>query len=241
MQDFLNAAISANQEIAILIRAMNFEDLCQMTHLGCGGDISRRIDIVAENIFIKKLSPFGNIYSEECGFLDNNKAYDIFIDPIDGSNNFVSNFPYYGTSIALKYQSKYLSAVIVNLANGDLFVKDQKRFQKANLQNLEFQDIDCNPHATMGIFEKSYSLKALYETLEKNHIKYRSPGAIALSLAYAHQVNFVLFGGVARPYDIEAGMYMCDDLYMIKQETLLFISKDKETFDKMSGLFKEGS
>ncbi|WP_331775588.1 inositol monophosphatase family protein [Sulfurospirillum sp. 1612] len=241
MQDFLNAAISANQEIAAHISAMNFEELCQTTSLGYGGDMSRQIDIMAENIFIKKLSSFGNIYSEECGFLDNNSAYDIFIDPIDGSNNFVSNFPYYGTSVALKYQSKHLAAVIVNLANGDLFIKDQKRFQKANLHNLVFHDIQCNLHATMGIFEKSYSLKTLYQTLEKNHIKYRSPGAIALSLAYAHQVNFVLFGGVARPYDIEAGMYMCNDLYMIKQDALLFISKDKETFDRMSGLFKEGS
>jgi len=64
-------------------------------------------------------------------------------------------------------------------------------------------------------------------------IKYRSPGAFALSLAYAHDVDFVLYEGKMREYDIAAGLYMCEDLYVEKREDLLLVSQNKEIFDKI--------
>lgn len=238
MKSFIDAVINANHEIVKLLKTTAHEVLSEAISIGEGGDMSKYVDIAAENIFIKHLEKFGNIYSEECGFLDNKSEFNIIIDPIDGSNNLISNFPYYGTSVAIKYQEDHLAAVIVNLANGDIFVKDRTRFQKANLRDLKFENISGNPYSLIGIFEKVYNSKRLFKKLEDNHIKYRSPGAIALSLAYAHEVTFVLFEGKTRIFDVEAGLYMCDDLHILKHEELLFISKDKETFDKMTRLFQ---
>ncbi len=102
MKEFFEAAISANKEIIELLENNSGDDFHQSVSLGAGGDISSRIDLFAENIFIKRLSCFGNIHSEECGFIDNKMSYNVIIDPIDGSDNFASNLPYYGTSIALK-------------------------------------------------------------------------------------------------------------------------------------------
>jgi myo-inositol-1(or 4)-monophosphatase len=53
-------------------------------------------------------------------------------------------------------------------------------------------------------------------------------------LAYAHDVNFVLYEGKMREYDIAAGLFMCEDLYIKKTEDLLLVSKNKEIFGKIA-------
>jgi len=233
-KDFIDAVILANKEILNLINNDKNDDLYQRYTLGAGGDISIKIDLLAEKIFIKYLNKFGNINSEECGFIDNNSKYEIIIDPIDGSDNFVSNIPYYGTSIALKYNDKCIAGIITNLANAEVFVKDKNRFEKANLKDLIFTKVKKNINSKLGIFERSYCSKDIAWKMKENSIKYRSLGAFALSLAYAHEVNFVIFEGFMRVYDIEAGLYMCEDLYVHKTENLLLLSKDKDIFDKIS-------
>ncbi len=240
MTDFLNATIDANIEIKGLIDKSFHEYLCEEISMGAGGDISRRIDLLAEDIFIKKLKKFGSIKSEECGYVEGDGEFDIIIDPIDGSNNFVSKLPYFGTSVALKRGDKHIAAVIVNLASGDIFYKDEKRFQRANMKALNFVDVKKNSLSKVGIFERPYSSKVFLDIIKKENIKYRSPGAFALSLAYAHDVSFVMYEGNMRIYDIEAGLFMCEDLYKVVTQNMLLISKDKEIFDRISQLFRKG-
>ena len=231
--NFLDCVIDANLEILKLLESSFDEDLHLLLSKGAGGDISSKIDIVAEEIFIKHLKSFGCIYSEECGkFGDEDSEYEIIIDPIDGSDNLLSHIPYFGTSVALKKDGVNLISIVVNLANRDIFVKDKNSFKKAKLDNLIFKNVIINNHSKVGIFERSYK-SALSTLLRENDIKYRSMGAIALSLAYAHEVNFVLFEGEYRDYDIEAGLHMCEDLYIKKSKNLIFVSKDKENFDKI--------
>ncbi len=241
MKLFLNAVIEANTEILEFITSNKHEYLCEELSLGAGGDISRKVDLIAEEIFVKNLEKFGNIYSEECGFLPKDSEFDIIIDPIDGSDNFASNIPYFGTSVALKYKDKCVAGVIVNLANGDIFYKDEDLFQKANMRSLVFEDVKKNTMSRVGIFERVYRSKTIFDRFRKENIKFRSPGAFALSLAYAHDVNFVVYEGDMRVYDVEAGLYMCNDLYKIIEDGLLIISKDKEIFDRISQLFRKGN
>ncbi len=240
MKDFLKATVDANKEISKLIEEKRHDFLCESISVGAGGDISKRVDLLAESIFIKHLLQFGDIYSEERGFLKGNGKFDIIIDPIDGSDNFVSKFPYFGTSVALREEGKYRAAVITNLANGDIFLKDDTKFQKANLKSLVFKNLGKNGFSKIGIFERSYCSKKIFQILKSSNIKYRSPGAFALSLAYARDVDFVIYEGSMRIYDIAAGLYMCEDLYTFNENDILLISKDKEIFDKISQLFKKG-
>ncbi|NOX15507.1 MAG: inositol monophosphatase [Epsilonproteobacteria bacterium] len=236
MHGFKKEVIKANKEIKNLINDNSHKFLCEEISIGFGGDISMRIDLLAEEIFIKHLSKFGNIFSEECGFIDNKSDFNIIIDPIDGSANFASNLPYFGTSVALKNADTCLAASVVNLSNGDVFFKENESFEKANLDKLIFQNIESNDFSKVGIFEKSYCSQIIFEKLKKEKIKYRSPGAIALSLAYAKEVDFVMYEGVMRDFDVEAGLFFCKDLYVNKREDFLLISKDKETFDRITQL-----
>jgi len=233
MQEFIDAVIGANKEIIKLLENNAGKDFCQSVSLGAGGDMSSKIDLLAEEIFIKHLSSFGNIYSEECGFIDSKQSDDIIIDPIDGSDNFASNLPYYGTSVALKRDGKIICGVIVNLANSEIFIKDKNSFQRANFKNLQFKVVEKNSYSKLGLFERTYCSKGTPELMRRYGMKYRSPGAFALSLAYAHDVDFVLYEGKMREYDIAAGLYMCEDLYVEKTEDLLLVSQNKEIFDKI--------
>jgi len=234
MTDFLEATIKANKEILRVISTCSKEELDKSISLGAGGDVSSKIDLVAEEIFIKYLSSFGNIYSEECGFIDHQKEFDIVIDPIDGSDNFASNFPYYGTSVALKKENQTLVGIIVNLANRDIFYKDENEFVKADLFDLQFKKVVKNNSSKVGLFERAYCSKATPELMRRYGIKYRSPGAFALSLAYAHEVDFILYEGLKRKFDIEAGLFMCQDLYVKNDDEILLVSKDKEIFGRIS-------
>jgi myo-inositol-1(or 4)-monophosphatase len=233
MQQFIESVICANKEIIELLENGSDENFYQSCSLGAGGDISSKIDLLAEEIFVKHLRSFGNIYSEECGFIDNKKRDDIIIDPIDGSDNFASNLPYYGTSVALKRDGKIICGIVVNLANSEIFIKDEKSFKRANLKNMQFKIVEKNCYSKLGLFERTYCSKGTPEFMRRYGIKYRSPGAFALSLAYAHDVDFVLYEGKMREYDIAAGLFMCEDLYVKKTDDLLLVSKNKEIFDKI--------
>lgn len=239
--NFIEATKAANKEIYQLLHTeglslKHHESFC----VGSGGDKSSGIDLEAEKIFIKHLLPFGIIFSEESGTIQSqNSIYQIILDPIDGSENLVSHLPYYGTSVARKQGDVYKEAIITNLANGDIFIKDIHNFQKGHLFRDTFSPVTCNDFSKVGILERSYCSYNIEPKLKSAGIKYRSPGAFALSLAYAHDVAFVIYEGNMRPYDVEAGLFMCQDLYTFCEKDIFFASKDKETFDKITKLFLE--
>ncbi len=234
--NFTDSVILANKEILKIINEKGI-DLSKEVKKGAGGDISRVIDIKAEEVFIKYLSKYGKIISEECGVFGEGLD-EIIIDPIDGSENFISNLPYFGSSVARKQDGRVSEAVIVNFANSDIFIKNHTSFKKAKLYDLNFSDVIINNYATIGIYERAYASKKLVYLMNNESIKYRSPGAIALSLAYAHEVQFVIFEGIPREYDVCAGLYMCEDIYIYNEGKFLLVSKDKKIFDRLLKLIK---
>lgn len=236
---FLEAVLNANIE---LFERLHVKGLVACDHhsfaVGAGGDKSAAIDLEAEAIFVKHLHPFGTIFSEESGtFLNTQSSASIILDPIDGSDNLLSHLPYYGTSVAYKVERKCTHAIITNLANGDVFIKDNQGLRKGKLGQNIFEKVTCNAFSKVGIFERSYCSQTVLPKLHSLGLKYRSPGAFALSLAYAHDVLFVLYEGRMRPYDVEAGMFMCEDLHTYLKDDIFLVSKDKEIFDKISQLF----
>lgn len=233
MDDFANAVIEANKKIYNLIIKTPHQLLAKRQKQGEGGDISLNVDIEAEKIFIEYLSCYGQIYSEECGSFGKKSKTLIIIDPIDGSDNFLSKIPYFGTSVAKKESGRVVFGMVVNLANGDIFIKNKDELLLGSLHVKGFKSLIKNQNSSVGIFEGAYKSQKFAKKLQKNSIKYRSSGALALSLAYGHNVNFVLYEGVPRDFDIEAGWFICEDLYRKRGENFLFVSKDKQNFDRI--------
>jgi len=242
MTDFIKACIKANEEIASALKESFDPSWFEKTEVGAGGDISSRLDLFAEEIFVKYLSPFGQIESEESGLIMNDAlgegASQIIIDPIDGSSNALSLFPFYGTSVAKVNTDGILdSAIVCNLANGDIFIKaPNEEVVQGKLFSTTFHVPYTSPNSEIGLFEKAYAHPELVAALNEEKLKFRAPGAIAVSLAYARTVNYVLFVGAFRIYDFAAGLALCEGLEVIVEADYVIVSKDKTIANKIEML-----
>jgi len=240
MQDFIQATIKANEEIYQHIKDGISDELFVETTVGAGGDVSSKLDLLAEEIFVKHLGTFGVIESEESGMIGKGEDAHIILDPIDGSSNALSGFPYFGTSVALIDSSGLLRyAIVCNLANGDIFIKESnKDVIQGKLFSKDFTKPKEISNPKIGLFEKAYANAPLTALLDQENLKFRAPGAIALSLAYARSVEFVLFMGAFRIYDFAAGLALCEGLEVIVEQDYVIVSKDKDIANKIEELIK---
>ena len=242
---FIRACIRANKEIYDYINQnLQPEDFLYQGDIGAGGDKCLNMDLKAESIFEKHLSLFGNIYSEESGLItsknQNHQNNIIIIDPLDGSDNFVSSLPYYGTSVAFETEGRVTVGAVCNLISGSIIIRDENNVLNTyDLNgNVINQDAIQNKQSKIGIFERSYSYPNVCLQLNEEKLKYRSPGAVALSLSCAKYYNFVLFFGNIRVFDVKAALYICNDLHVYQSEEILFVAKNKEIFCKLKNLLK---
>lgn len=97
--------------------------------VGKGGDISRKIDIVAEKTvldYLKKIKFDCVVLGEECGRVDLStkpKGF-VIMDAIDGSANAVRGIPFFCCSLAFATKNKLSSitdGVITDLSSGDMY------------------------------------------------------------------------------------------------------------------------
>ena len=238
---FIEAVILANKELYTYINTnLSSKDYEYTNTTGFGGDNSLKIDLLAENIFIKHLEKFGNIYSEECGQLSSNKEYTFVIDPLDGSNNFYSKLPYYGTSVALQKDGKTIAGFVTNLVSAILtyraFDEEVKQVSLIDLKELDLIEVE---KTKISIFERAYKYPEICEKLHENNIKYRCLGAVALSLSDTRNYDFVLYAGEIRIFDIAAALYICNDFFIHKTDKFLLICKNKEKFELIKEFIKE--
>ena len=234
LADFNKNCLKANEEIKYHIdNNLSKKDFLKTTIIGEGGDIIHNIDLIAENIFVKYLLQFGDIYSEEAGLIKSNldNSVLIVIDPLDGSANFLAGLPYYGTSVALKFNNKVELGIVYNLTNGESFIKSKIN----NSLNSSHLVLNSN----LAIFERAYSSIEICKKLHKNNIKWRSPGAVALSFANAINYDFVLFAGKKREFDFEAVLYICEDLNVYENNNFVLVSKNITIFNMIKEIIKE--
>jgi myo-inositol-1(or 4)-monophosphatase len=229
--DFIDATLCCSLKI---INALHEElNLFEEKGIGYGGDRSLNIDLIAEKIFIKKLSEFGNILSEEAGFVDNGKDKKIVIDPIDGSYNVSNHIPYFGTSVYFEDTA----SVVVNLSNGDYFTKDENGNKE--FKNLFRKTFKSNFRHDVVIFEKAYKNPDIVEKLHKHGLKFRAPGALSLSLCYGEAAKAVIYKGEIREFDIAAARYYNSDCHWHIEDDLIVMSPKKEDLEEVLSIIKE--
>lgn len=240
MDPFTESVLGACREIHEKLLQNKNSSLFLSHEIGHGGDISSGFDLIAEAICISHLYPYGKILSEESGWIGEESNDVIIIDPIDGSDNFTSFFPYFGVAVVRKRNGVTTDGIVCNLANGDFFVRTTSEYYCTNLHNpVQKLPVYVNNHAKIGLFEKAPNHPKLIQLLMTARLKFRSPGALALSLAYAPYVNYVLFLGTMRPYDIEAGLFLSRDLFTFHNDSYLLVSKDREIFDRIQAIVEK--
>ncbi len=71
--------------------------------------------------YLSTIYPNHHIIGEENGENNVNSLYEWLIDPIDGTVNYASNLPFYGTSVALRYNHDTIFGLIYDIPNDDVY------------------------------------------------------------------------------------------------------------------------
>ena len=120
---FLRGCIEAGARLSLMLAKREEANFVRHSK-GAGGDISIGADLLCEAEFGKELLGLASFDSEEGGFIQcNGEGSDIIVlDPLDGSDNYLSNIPYYGASLALcDKNGSVKEACIINFCSGEVF------------------------------------------------------------------------------------------------------------------------
>jgi fructose-1,6-bisphosphatase/inositol monophosphatase family enzyme len=191
---------------------------------GAGGDISMRIDTLAEEIIIEELEKSGLdilLMSEEVGnkYIGDKEKVErterkLIVDPIDGSTNSSRGIPFYSISIAYAEGSELediKKGLIIDISTNDLYWanKGEGAFLNGNPISVSQREV-----SDKLIFEIDFSLWNLHKKLRqyreiiKKLYRVRVMGSMALSfclLAKGAIDGYMDFRTATRIVDIAAG------------------------------------
>ncbi len=193
MHPMLSVAVKAARQAGDII---NFaaRDLGQLKiQTKTYNDFVSEVDHAAEKAIIHTLKhayPNHGFLGEESG--DTNKEADNIwiIDPLDGTTNFLHNFPQYCVSIALQQSGVLTQAVIYDPARNDLFTATKGRGAFLNDKRIRVSSRTKLQESLIatGFPFRDFSHLDTYMGMLKDMIKkttgIRRPGSAALDLAY---------------------------------------------------------
>jgi len=159
---------------------------------GAGGDISRKIDIVAEKTvldYFKKINFECVVLGEECGRVELSSQPKGFVimDAIDGSANAVRGVPFFCCSLAFATDDKISSitdGVVTDLTSGDMYWASKGK--GAFLNENKIHVIDKDPIYRIVGINMSGASPELVQRLRhvfQSHNHTRHFGANALEMA----------------------------------------------------------
>ncbi|MXX21376.1 MAG: fructose 1,6-bisphosphatase [Cenarchaeum sp. SB0665_bin_23] len=184
--------------------------------VGAGGDISKKIDIVAEEVVLDHLRSINFpcvVLGEECGrvqITDNPQGY-VIMDAIDGTTNAVRGFPFYCSSLAFakEYTLSSVSAgVVMDLHNnrmywaskgGGAFVDGGRMSTSRGELNSDIIGINISG-AALDIVEKMQPI------MSEGHIRHMGANALEMAIfAEGLMDAFIDLREKIRIQDIAAG------------------------------------
>ena len=119
----LDTALEISDQAAELIR-ISSKKIKSFKSKGEISNLVTQTDIEADKLIsskIKESFPEHNIVSEELGSNNLHSDYTWYIDPIDGTNNFVHNYPSFAVSIGIFYKDNPFAGVVYDIPNSEKY------------------------------------------------------------------------------------------------------------------------
>ena len=205
---------------------------------GAGGDISRKIDLVAEEKVIETIRKSGanpTVIGEECGTIAGNDKGYIIMDAIDGTTNVTRSIPFNCCSLAYATDSKLSSvtdAAVIDITTGDLYYasKGKGAFLNGNNMTVRKSDKIKQEEIIAGINISGVSQELLHSIgpfiSKLNHIRVFGANALELCfLARGYLDLFLDFRAKIRPTDMAAAFLI------VKEAGGLVLDKSGNTLD----------
>jgi len=221
MHPILNVAIKAAREAGKIINRASQDVGALKVQTKDYNDFVSEVDRAAEQVIIdilKDAYPSHGFFGEESG-KTNVEADSIWIiDPLDGTTNFLHNFPFYCVSIALQEKGVLTQAVIYDPVHNDLFTAtkgrgaflNDKRIRVTSRSKLQDSLISTGfPFKDFSYFEVYVDI---FKDMAKKTSGLRRPGSAALDLAYvAAGFTDGFFEINLSPWDIAAGALLVQE------------------------------
>ena len=140
----LDTALEISDRAAELIR-LSSQKIKSFKSKGEVSNLVTQTDIEADKLITKKIKesfPEHNIVSEELGSNNLSSDYTWYIDPIDGTNNFVHNYPSFAVSIGVFFKSKPLVGVVYDIPNNEKFFASKGGGSFSNDSPISVSDKD---------------------------------------------------------------------------------------------------
>ena len=188
------------------------------------GDFVSLADKRAESIIIEELQkarPKFSIIAEEGGEIEGSDPEHIFyIDPLDGTTNFLHGIPLFAISIGLEHRGEMIAGVVYNPAMGEMFFTEkglgafvigmddkERRLRVSGRKRLEDCVATCGiPHIGRGSLPEFY---AQLNEIAPQVAGLRRTGSSALDLAWLAAGRFdAYFEMDLKPWDIAAGIIL---------------------------------
>lgn len=178
-------------------------------------DFVTRVDKESEEIIIKTIKkefPDHHFLAEESFKETALEAYRWIIDPLDGTTNYIHQYPVFSISIALEYQKEIIVGVVYDPLREELFTAEKGRGAFLNKHQIQVSMIhslrDCL--VTTGFPFRSKEFIDVYLKLFRNVFQkisdLRRAGSAALDLSYLACGRCEGFFEIGlSPWDIAAG------------------------------------
>ena len=196
------------------------EDVSLHEIVGFSGlrDVTRKMDITAENMIVNRLTN-GNVKAlvvcEESGVIRTSKEpeFIVLVDPLDGSNNYISGIPYFSVSIA--YAKYSHNAKLEDLIGGIVVDVDRLKVYHATRGKGAFIDDKVMekykpPGVPMILGYLNSEAYLVFKKLEEEWglLKLRSLGSASLDLVHVARGGAEVFADLRaklRVVDIAGG------------------------------------
>ncbi len=126
--DFIDVARIAAEKGSKLLRE-NFAHSIEFDSKGAH-DVVTDIDIRSERLIIdaiRDVFPEHTIHAEEAGITNPGSDYVWYVDPLDGTSNFLIGIPYFSVSIGVAYQGEVIAGVVLNPILNELYESEKGR------------------------------------------------------------------------------------------------------------------
>lgn len=164
---------------------------------------------------LKALVPEAGFIVEEGTETKKGETYNWIVDPLDGTTNFIHDFPFYAISIALMQDNEIVLGVIYEIPKKECFYswKGAKAF--LNDQEIKVSDAITIKESLVGTGFPYHDYNRLEQYLElfkwfmENSHGVRRPGSAATDLAYVACGRFDgFFEYGLSPWDVAAGAFL---------------------------------
>ena len=201
------------------------KEAAKKTKRGAGGDLSMKIDLIAEKVIIDSLENANVnllLISEELGekyIGHEDKAKKdqetLIVDPLDGSNNAARGVPYCSVSIAYAIGTQIkdiIRAIVLDLNTKDIYWAERGKGAYLNDSEIQISNLDITEKC---FFELNLPMNNLMENLQRlsplirKFYRIRILGSTALTLCHIAKGSMEAFINLRqsnRLVDVAAGM-----------------------------------